>query len=224
MKSIEIKGNLRKKLGKKHNTALRANGEVPCVIYGGEDIVHFSCSENELHHILYTPDIYLVKLSIDGKQYQAILQDTQFHPVTDKVLHLDFIEVSDVKPAVVSLPIVLTGNSVGIRAGGKLRQRRRYLKVKGLLKDLPDVLSIKIDDLNIGDFIKVQDLNYSNLELLDPSRAMIVGVATSRLSKGMEAGEVAEEGAEEGTAEVAAEGAEDTAPKEEEKKEESSEA
>ena len=224
MKSIEIKGNLRKNLGKKHTAALRANGEVPCVIYGGEENVHFSSSENELRHIIYTPDIYLVKVSIDSKQYQVILQDIQFHPVSDKLLHLDFIEVSDVKPAVVSLPVKITGKSAGIMAGGKLRQRRRYLKVKGLIKDLPDVLTIEIDDLNIGDFIKVQDLDYPNLELLDPSRAMVVGVATSRLSKGMEIGEVAEEGAEEGVEEGAEEGAEATASEETEKKEESSEA
>ena len=176
MKSIEINGNLRKSLGKKHTATLRAKGEVPCVMYGGEEIVHFSTSENELRHIIYTSDVYLVHLSINDKQYQAILQDAQFHPVSDKVLHLDFIEVSDAKPAVVSLPVHITGNSVGIRAGGKLRQRRRYLKAKGLLKDLPDILNIEIEDLNIGDFVKVQDLDYPNLELLDPARAMIVGI------------------------------------------------
>jgi len=220
MKSIEIKGSLRNNLGKKHTKALRAKGEVPCIIYGGEQIVHFSASANELRHILYTHDVFLVKLSIEGKQYQAILHDSQFHPVTDQVLHLDFIEVSDSKPAVVSLPVEITGNSVGIRAGGKLRQRRRYLKVKGLLKDLPEALTIKIDDLNIGDFIKVEDLNFENLELLDPPRAMIIGIATSRLSKGMEIGEVAEEEDEEGTKEAD----ETAAAKEEEKKEESAEA
>ena len=221
MKSIEIKGNLRKNLGKKHSAALRANGEVPCVIYGGEEIVHFSSSENELRHIIYTPDVYHVKLTLDNKQYQAILHDAQFHPVSDKVLHLDFIEVSDTKPAVVSLPVQITGSSVGIRAGGKLRQRRRYLKVSGLIKDLPDVLKIEIDDLDIGDFVKVEDLNYPNLDLLDPSRAMIVGVATSRLSKGMEMGE--DEGVEVAAEEGAEEGAEAATPTEGEKKEESSE-
>ncbi len=210
MKSIEIKGNLRTNLGKKYTKALRAKGDVPCVIYGGEKIIHFSSPENDLRHILYTPDVFHVILSIDGKQYHAILQDTQFHPVTDKVLHLDFIEVSDDKPAVVSLPVEITGNSVGIRAGGKLRQRRRYLKARGLIKDLPDVLKIEIDDLNIGDFVKVEDLEYPNLELLDPARAMILGVSTSRLSKGMEMGEDEAEAAE--AAEAAAEeGAEETA-------------
>ena len=220
MKSIEINGTLRNNLGKKHTKALRAEGEVPCIIYGGEEIIHFSAPANELRHILYTHNVFLVKLSINGKQIQAILQDTQFHPVTDKVLHLDFIEVSDSKPATVSLPIQITGTSVGIRAGGKLRQRRRYLKVKGLLKDLPDELTINIENLNIGDFIKVEDLSYENLELLDPSRAMILGVATSRLSKGMEIGETGEEEAEEG----AAEGEETAASKEVETKEESAEA
>lgn len=225
MKSIEIKGTLRDNLGKKHTKALRAKGEVPCVIYGGENIIHFNSSENELRHIIYTSDVYLVNLSINDKKYKAILQDAQFHPVSDKVLHLDFIEVSDAKPAVVSLPVEVTGNSIGIRAGGKIRQRRRYLKVKGLIKDLPDTLKIEIDNLNIGDFIKVQDLDFPNLELLDPSRAMIVGVSTSRLSKGMELEEeAAEEGAEEGAEAGAEEGAEAAAPKDEEKKEESAEA
>jgi large subunit ribosomal protein L25 len=221
MKSIEIKGNLRKNIGKKHTAALRANGEVPCVIYGGDEIVHFSSSENELHHIIYTPDVYHVKLTIDNKPYQAILHDAQFHPVSDKVLHLDFIEVSDIKPAIVSLPVQITGNSVGIRAGGKLRQRRRYLKVRGLIKDLPDVLKIEIDDLNIGDFIKVEDLEYPNLELLDPARAMILGVSTSRLSKGMEMGEDEAEAAEAASEEAAAETAEGAAQAGEEKEESS---
>jgi large subunit ribosomal protein L25 len=225
MKSIEIKGNLRKNLGKKHNIALRKNGEVPCVIYGGEEIVHFSSFENELRHIIYTPDVYHVKLTIDNKEYQAILHDAQFHPVSDKVLHLDFIEVSETKPAIVSLPVQITGNSVGIRAGGKLRQRRRYLKVSGLLKDLPEILKVEIDDLDIGDFVKVEDLEYPNLELLDPPRAMILGVSTSRLSKGMEMGEDELEAAasEEGTEEGAEEGAEADNAQDGEKKEESSE-
>jgi large subunit ribosomal protein L25 len=208
MKSIEIKASLRKNLGKKHTVALRKKGEVPCVMYGGEEIVHFSSHENDLRHIIYTPDVYLVKLTLEGKQYQVILQDAQFHPVTDKVQHLDFIQIAEGKPATVSLPIQITGNSIGIRAGGKLRQRRRYLKVRGLLKDLPDVLMVDIADLNIGDFIKVSDLNYTHLELLDPSRAMVAGVAASRISKGMEPGEEGGEAKTEKAEATVAEGAE----------------
>jgi large subunit ribosomal protein L25 len=203
MKSIEIKAAPRKEVGKKQTKALRKQGLVPCVMYGGEENVLFTAEANELRHIIYTHNVFVVNLDIDGKKYKAILKDSQFHPVSDEVLHLDFIQVSDDKPAIVELPVQISGNSEGIRAGGKLRQRRRYLKVKGLIKNLPEFLNIDITDLVIGDFIKVEDLEYDNLELLDPSRAMVVGVSASRLSKGMEEGEL--EGAE---GEEGAEGAE----------------
>lgn len=115
MKSIEIKAALRKEIGKKHSKALRKQGLVPCVMYGGEEVIHFSAPENEYRHIIYTPDVFLVKLNIEGKIHLAILQDSQFHPVTDKLLHLDFIRVYEDKPAIVSIPIVLTGTSAGIK-------------------------------------------------------------------------------------------------------------
>ncbi|MGD2033717.1 MAG: 50S ribosomal protein L25/general stress protein Ctc [Bacteroidales bacterium] len=204
MKTIEIKADPRKVVGKKHSKTLREQGLVPCVIYGGEEVIHIAAPENEFRHIIYTHDAYLVKLNVEGKIYQAILQDAQFHPVTDHLLHIDFIRIFDDKPATITLPVVLTGSSAGIREGGKLRQRRRYLKVKGLIKDLPDNLTIDITDLQIGDFVKVEDLNYENLELLDPHRAMVVGIASSRVAKGMEeALPEVEEGAE---GEEAAEG------------------
>jgi len=190
MKSIEINGNLRKETGKKSTIELRNQGVVPCVIYGGKENINFSVKINDLRQIIYTHNVYLIKLNLDGQQYNAILKDTQFHPVTDEPVHLDFVEVSDNKPAVVSLPVTLTGSSIGLKEGGKLRQRRRYLKVKGMLKDLPETLVIDITDVNIGRFLKIADLKYPNLELLDPARAMVVGVATSRIAKGMEEGEV----------------------------------
>jgi large subunit ribosomal protein L25 len=128
----------------------------------------------------------MVNFNIDGKLRQAILKEIQFHPVTDKILHIDFIEVSDNKPAVVDIPVELSGNSIGIRNGGKLRQRRRLLKVKGLISDMPDVLAIDITDLNIGDSFKVRDIQYDKLEMLDPPQAMVVGVVSSRIAaKGM---------------------------------------
>lgn len=189
MKTIDIKGTLRKEIGKKQSKALRNEGKVPCVMYGGEENIHFAADSNDLRHLLYTHDVFLVNLDIEGKKYQAFLKDSQFHPVSDDVLHLDFIQVFVDKPAVVELPIIISGNSEGIRAGGKLRQRRRYLKVRGLYKDLPEYLDVDITTLNIGDFIKVSDLNFEHLELLDPERAMVVGVSASRLSKGMGPGE-----------------------------------
>lgn len=199
MKSIKISAKERTDLGKKSTKKLRAQGMVPCVMYGGEKNIHFYTSENDLRHIIYTHEIFLIEIDIEGKSYKAILKDAQFHPVSDKVLHLDFVQVYEDKPTIVSLPIELVGNSVGIMAGGKLRQRRRYLKVKGLAKDLPETLKIDITKVDIGDVIKVSALEYENLELLDPKQAMIVGVASSRVvAKGMEA--VVEEEAAEGEA------------------------
>ena len=211
MKTLELKATPRTSVGKKQTKNLRNQGSVPCVMYGGEGTVHFALNENDLRHLIYTPDVFLVLIDLEGKKYKAILQDTQFHPVSDSILHLDFMEVSDDKPAVVSLPVSITGTSVGILAGGKLRQRRRYLKVRGLLADLPETLVVDITKLKIGDFTKVENLKYPNLELLDPAKAMVCGVSASRLSKGMEEGET-EEGAE-GEAEAAegGEGAEQAA-------------
>jgi large subunit ribosomal protein L25 len=205
MKSIEIKVDSRKSTGKKESASLRRQGLIPCVMYGGKENIHFAARINEFRHIVYTHNIFLVILDLEGTKHKAILKDIQFHPVTDEVMHMDFIEVFDDRPAIVSLPVNITGNSVGIRAGGKLRQRRRYLKVKGLINDLPETLTIDISDLEIGQFIKVSDLSYDNLELLDPGRAMIVGVSTSRVAKGMDFEEAAPAAAVEETAEAPAE-------------------
>ncbi len=204
MKTIKIEGTIRKKLGKKQSKNLRKDNRVPCVIYGGDEVIHFESHENNFRNLVYSPDVHLVKLNLEGKEYSAILQDIQFHPVTDKIIHIDFKRVFDDQSAIVNLPIELTGSSVGILSGGKLRQRRRYLKIKGLVKDMPERLMIDMSDVDVGDFIKVQDLSYENLELLDPPRAMVVGVVTSRLAaKGF-----GEEPVEEEEAAVEGEGAE----------------
>jgi large subunit ribosomal protein L25 len=195
MKTIEINASLRKSTGKKNSAASRRQGIVPCVMYGGKEVLHFEAHENEFRHLIYSPNIYLVNLKIDGKAYQAILKDGQYHPVTDRILHLDFVQAFEDKPIVVSLPITITGSSEGLKAGGKLRQRRRYLKAKGLLKHLPETLEIDITNVKIGDVIKISQLKYDNLDLLDTPQAMIVGVSTSRVAKAEEAGAVAGEAA-----------------------------
>jgi len=190
MKSVDIVVNLRKETGKKSSAELRANGLIPCVLYGGKENVHFSAKVNELKKILYTNHIFLVNLNLESRKHIAILKEAQFHSVTDEPLHLDFIEVWEDKPAVVSLPVTLNGSSEGVRAGGKLHQKKRYLLVKGMLKDLPETLEIDITPLNIGDHIKVGDLKYPDIELLDPAKSLVVGVSTSRIAKGMEEGEM----------------------------------
>lgn len=208
MKTIAISAEKRTELGKKSTRDLRKAGHVPCVMYGGAEVIHFHAHENDFRHIVYTPNAYIVEMTLNGKLHKAVLQELQFHPVTDKLNHIDFVELFDDKPVIVEIPIRLVGDAIGMKDGGKPRQRRRVLKVRGLIEHLPDTLDIDITELAIGDVIKIGDLSYDNLEILDPSRSMIFAVVSSRISKGMEMGE-AEAEAEEAAAE-AAEAAEET--------------
>lgn len=200
MKTIDISVNRRTATGKKDSKRLRNENNVPCVMYGGEEVLHFYTHENNFKELIYTPNVYIVNLDIDGKKYQAALQEIQFQPVTDKITHVDFVQVFDDKPVIMNIPIRITGDSIGLKAGGKLRIKRRAIKVKGFMKDLPDVLEIDITKLAIGMSVKIHDLSYQNLEILDPGRAMIVAVSSSRLSAKDEAlfedGEESAEGAE----------------------------
>jgi len=180
MKNIEIEGKLRTEFGKKGANALRAEDNVLCVMYGGKENVHFYAHENAFLGLVYTPDVHLVKLNIEGKKYDAVMKEIQFHPVTDKILHIDFIEVFKEKPVVMDIPVKIEGVSAGVKAGGKLKIKRRSLKVKGLAKDFPEHLSINISGLGIGDSIKIGDLNYNNLEIIDNKRSMIVSVEQTR--------------------------------------------
>ncbi|MFC2112474.1 50S ribosomal protein L25/general stress protein Ctc [Bacteroidota bacterium] len=187
MKTFDLKASLRKDTGKKESKDLRKQELVPCVLYGGEKNVHFAVIEKSFQYLIYTPDVFLVKLDIEGEKYDAVIKDIQFHPVSDRILHVDFSQVVDGKKVTINLPVQLTGSSEGMLEGGKLRQRRRSLKVRGLATDMPDHLDIDITSLGIGDSMKVGDLEYDNLEILDPHRAMIVGVVSSRLiAKGMQ--------------------------------------
>jgi len=214
MKTISISAKKRNEVGKKSTRELRKAGMVPCVMYGGDNVIHFYADEKDFIHLIHTPDVFLINLDIEGNSHKAILQAKQFHPVTDALLHVDFIEVFEDRPFIVRLPIKLTGSSIGVKNGGKLRQRRRVLKVKGLLKHLPEFLEIDMTNVDIGDVIKIGDLSFENLEILDPFRSMIFSVVSSRVAmKGMEIVEPvvetaeAEEGAEKG-AEKGAEEAE----------------
>jgi large subunit ribosomal protein L25 len=199
MKTIQISAEQRTELGKKSTRDLRKTGHVPCVMYGGAEVIHFHAHENDFRHIVYTPNAYIVEVTLNGKQHKAVLQELQFHPVTDKLHHIDFVEVFDDKPVIVEIPINLNGAAIGLKDGGKPRQRRRVLKVRGLIQNLPDTLDIDITEVEIGDVIKIGDLSYDNLEILDPSRSMIYAIVSSRVSmKGMEIDEPEAEEAEEG--------------------------
>jgi large subunit ribosomal protein L25 len=180
MKNIEIEGKLRTEFGKKGANALRANDNVLCELYGGKENVHFYAHENVFKGLVYTPDVHLVKLNIEGKKFDAVMKEIQFHPVTDKLLHIDFVQVFAEKPVVMDIPVKIEGVSAGVKAGGKLKVKRRTLKIKGFTKDFPEHLTIDISNLNIGDSIRIGDLVYNNLEIIDNKRAMIVSVAATR--------------------------------------------
>ena len=217
MKTIVVKGKIRENLGKKSSKKIRNEEHIPCVLYGGKENVHFSIFNNDFRHLIYTPNVYIVNIELNGNKYNTILKDVQFHPVTDNVIHADFLEIFEDKSITISVPIKLSGNSIGIKDGGKLRQKRRTLLVKALPKNLPDELDIDITDLDIGRTLKVGELNFENLEILDPNQSMVISIVSPRVvAKGMEEAieeeEVVEvdeevEDGEEGAPEGAPEGA-----------------
>lgn len=204
MKSIQIKGEARTSLGKKATKELRKQGKVPCVIYGGNEIIHFATEEKSFIPIIYTPDVFIVEVDLNGKKVNTVIKDVQYHPVMDNILHVDFTEVIEGKPVTVELPVKTIGNSVGVINGGKLRIRKRYLKVKGLSEHLPEVLNVDISKVDIGHVIKVENVSYENIELLDTPKALILGVSSSRLAKSMEE-ELPTEGEEAASEEAASE-------------------
>ena len=183
MKNLSITGHLRTALGKKYSKKLRAQELVPAVLYGTSEPVHFSIPFSELRSLIYSPDVYLVNLDIDGTAYQAIMQDIQWHAVEEQILHIDFLKVDDNKPVKVDLPIKLNGVAKGTKVGGKLKPNLRKLKVKGLAKDLPDVIEINVTKLGVGASIKVADLKNENIEFLDSKSNVVVAVTITRAAR-----------------------------------------
>ena len=180
MKTLAISVKERKNVGKTSTRALRNQGNVPCVLYGGEKQVVFYAHENEFRKLVYTPDVFLVKLNIDGTETNAIMQDIQFHPVTEKILHIDFLQVFDDKPVTVSIPVILNGIASGVRNGGNLMFRRNKIITKGLVANLPDAININIEHLEIGMFIYIKDINIEGCHFMAPENSVIVGVKTAR--------------------------------------------
>lgn len=180
MKSIAISGSLRENVGKRDAKELRYQGLVPAVLYGGKEQYHFSVSAADLKPAIYTPDIHFIDLEIDGKKFKAILQDAQFHPLTDQVRHVDFLELHDNKPVALNIPIKLTGTSPGVRAGGKLVQKLRSLRVKALPNDLPQYIEVSLEPLEVGNSVRVGNIQVENGTILNNSDDTIVSVIMSR--------------------------------------------
>ncbi len=180
MKTVSMSGSLRESVGKKDAKKNRREGKVPCVLYGGKEQLHFSVAEADFKKIIFTAEVYLINLNIGGKEYDAVLQDIQYHPVSDRILHADFLETIPGKPIIISIPVHIEGVAPGILKGGKLHKKIRKLKVKGLPEYLPNHLTLSIDDLDIGDSIKVKDVKYEHLEFLDTATSVVISVKTAR--------------------------------------------
>jgi large subunit ribosomal protein L25 len=180
MESIALKASLRKETGKKSSKAIRAQECIPCVIYGGKENVSFFAAESDFRHLIFTPNVYIVNIDIDGKNHNAIIKDLQFHPVTDKLLHADFYEISDDKPVTIEIPVKLTGSSMGVREGGKLVVECRKVKVKGLPKDVPAEIEIDITELGIGKSIRAGEIKTNKFDVVLAKETPIVSVRTTR--------------------------------------------
>ncbi len=203
MKSITINGSQRESVGKKSTKALRNAGQVPCVLYGGDKPVHFSAAELAFSKLVYTPNAHTVVISLDnGETLNAVLQDIQFHPVTDRILHIDFYQLFEDKEIALNIPINLVGNSRGVKNGGVLRRPYRKLRIKALPANLPDFIEVDITPLKIGDKINVGDLQNDKYTILHPDNNVVCQVRTSRTAVADDEDEEEEETTE-GAAEAA---------------------
>ena len=183
MKKFEIKGTARQALGKKDTRTLRAQDLVPCVLYGGEAPVHFYVPEGDFRKLVYTPNVYQAELDIDGKKYDAFMQELQFHPVTDKLLHIDFLQLSETKAVKIDLPVRLDGYAKGIQQGGRLKANLRTLKVKGVFKNLPDEIVIDVTNLEINESIRVGDIKVDGFEIMNNKSIPVATVVVTRAAR-----------------------------------------
>ena len=199
MKSIKINGSKRESVGKSSAKVLRNAGKVPCVVYGGEKPVHFSANEISFSKLVYTPNAHTVAISLDGKsEINAIVQDIQFHPVSEKILHIDFLQLFEGKEVTMTIPVKYEGNAPGVRnEGGILSKNKRKLSVRALPKDLPDYIKADISNLNLNDKITISDVSYDSFKFLHPDNMVVCQVKMSRASLSLSTDEEEEEDGEE---------------------------
>ena len=188
MKKIEIVGYQRANLGRTESQAIRAEGNVPCVLYGGQEQVHFYAPAILFRELLYTPNIFEVTLNIEGTEYRAILQESQFHPVSDALLHADFLLITDKKPIKIAVPVRLLGIAPGVQKGGKLVTRVRKLRVKGTVENIPDFIDIDVSGLDLGKSVRVGQIQVKNIELLEAASNPVASIEIPRALRGTVAG------------------------------------
>ena len=183
MKTFQLEGQLRTELGKKAAKSLRQGDNIPAVLYGGNEVVHFTVSQESVRNLVYSPDIFAIDLTIGGKQVKAVLKDLQFHPVSDRILHLDFLQVEPNKPIVMEVPVVLTGHAEGVKAGGKLSLEMRKLKVRAPYTEIPEQLFIDVTELGLGKTIQVGALHFDGLEIINAKNAVVCAVKLTRAAR-----------------------------------------
>ena len=190
MKSIDIKGELRSEFGKKRAKQFRQNNLIPCVLYGVDKdekglpvAIPFSVTVESVRNLIYSPDIFVVNLTVGNNTVKAVLKEIQFHPVKDNILHMDFYQVTDNKPIVMEVPVKLTGLAAGVKAGGKLTQILRRVKAKAIYTDIPEFIPLDVTNLNIGKTIKVGEISYDKLELVNPKNTVVCSVMVTRTTK-----------------------------------------
>ncbi|MFM6976125.1 MAG: 50S ribosomal protein L25/general stress protein Ctc [Sphingobacteriaceae bacterium] len=183
MKSFAISGSPRENVGKRDAKELRYEGKVPAVLYGGANQVHFAVSAADLKGLVYTPDVHFVEITVGSVKAQAVLQDIQFHPLTEQILHIDFLRVNDSKPFVMEIPVKLTGTSPGVKMGGKLIQKLRKLRVKAFPKDMPQHVEVAMESLELGKSVRVGELKFDKFQVTNNADDTIVSVVMSRALK-----------------------------------------
>ena len=184
MKTFQLEGQLRTELGKKAAKSLRQGDNIPAVLYGGNEVVHFTVSQESVRNLVYSPDIFAIDLTIGGKQVKAVLKDLQFHPVSDRILHLDFLQVEPSKPIVMEVPVVLTGHAEGVKAWGTLSLEMRKLKVRAPYTEIPEQLFIDVTELGLGKTIQVGALHFDGLEIINAKNAVVCAVKLTRAARG----------------------------------------
>ena len=184
MKTFELAGEVRSEVGKKATKAVRSAEAIPCVLYGGKENIHFTVTESAVRKLVYSPDVFVVNLTVGGVTTTSIMKELQFHPVTDKILHLDFLEISETKPVVVEVPVQLLGLAEGVKAGGKLSLETRKLKVKGLYKNIPEKIDVDVTSVGLGKTVQVGKLQVKDLEILNNKNAVVAQVKLTRAARG----------------------------------------
>lgn len=188
MKSVEIVGFKRANLGKTSAKSLREKAEVPCVLYGGKEQVHFAVPMYLFKDLVYTPEAHTVDLNVEGTKYKAVLQDIQFHPVNDIILHADFLELNENKEVKMEVPVIVTGHSIGVAKGGKLIQKLRKVKISALPANLPDNVKIDVTELDLGKTLKVSAIETQGYKILNPQAVPVVTIEIPRALKNQKEG------------------------------------